>query len=125
MIKVGEYYRDKNQARVEIVATHGDCLIGQQCWSGGYMGYTTTGECTTNGPDLVLDENILDINQGEYWLDHWNNKVYIASISPSEMADFPILGIMYPDTIGQRAASYSRGGKASNSNNYPLKEKIQ
>jgi hypothetical protein len=125
MIKVGDYYRDFCHDRVEIVATHGDCFIGQYCRSDGYMGYTATGECTTNGPDLVLDDNTLDINQGECWLDHWNNKIYIASISPSEMTDFPILGIMYPNTIGQSVANYSRGGKASNSNNYPLKEKIQ
>jgi hypothetical protein len=125
MIEVGEIYRDSDMNKVDIVARTGDEYIGRYAFTGAYAGYDELGKCKTGGKDLMFNYTCLDIHPGETWLDHFNNRVLIAAINPSDFVTHPILAVIYPNTIGQKVVYYSRDGKASNRNNYPLKEKIQ
>jgi hypothetical protein len=126
MIKVGEKYRDEDMSVIQLIAeTDEGEYVGRNNLTGDYSGYTSLGKCNTGGKNLLFNYVCLHIHSGEFWLDHFNNKVFIAGVNPSEFVTHPILGVIYPNTIGQRVVYYSRDGKSSDRNNYPLKEKIQ
>jgi hypothetical protein len=122
MIEVDKEYKNLNGQRVRILVKEHDQFVGENMYNGDLEWYSKEGHGYV---DLVL-EHPLDLKVGDTWLDHWNNHVYIASISPTAQSGrYPVIGIMYPNTIGHTTARYSRDGKAACASHYPLKEKIK
>jgi hypothetical protein len=122
MLEVDKEYKNLNGQRIRILFKEHDQFVGENMYNGDLEWYSKEGHGYV---DLVLEQP-LDLKVGDTWLDHWNNHVYIASISPTAQSGrYPIIGILYPNTIGHMTARYSRDGKAACASHYPLKEKIK
>ncbi len=122
MLEVDKEYKNTDGQRIRILFREYDQFVGENTFNGELDWYSQEGY----GPvDLVLEQP-LDLKAGDTWLDHWNNHVFIASISPTAQSGrYPVIGIMYPNTIGHITARYAIDGKAACASHYPLKEKIK